>query len=148
MPHCKTIQPGTYKNVWFESETFPFVCKGNLTLINCKCNNKLFVMGSLVTMNSDFLFLDVAKKLYAKKCQVTELLSSCDDSYLIKVEAKGIIVIGNLKINNVITESLKIYSGIVSSKGTNKINNCDFSIEVPIETQMDYDNRKSFKTYI
>ena len=54
----------------------------------------------------------------------------------------------SIEKNNVITESLKIYSGIVSSKGTNKINNCDFSIEVPIETQMDYDNRKSFKTYI
>lgn len=142
------IKPGKYKNVWFESSSLPFVCKGNITLINCKCNNKLFCMGSLIAFKSEFTFLDVAKKVYTKLCRVNDHLSSCDESYLINTYAKNVTVIGNLKIAQAEIHNLKIYSGMLKHKGNNKVDNYNLSEEVPLETQLSAMNKKSCNQFL
>lgn len=142
------IKPGKYKDVWFESAILPFVCKGNLTLINCKCNQRLFVTNNLIACNSEFIFLDVAKKFFAKTCTITEYLSSCDETYLSDIIAKNVLIIGDLKLAQTKIENLKHYSGQLKLIGKNEINNYDNAEEIVLREQLNFNNRQSYKQYI
>ena len=116
------IKSGSYKNVEFISDTLPFVCSGNLTLFNCTCNTKLFVLGNIVCIKGSYFFIDTNKKIYAKNTNIEKHLSVFEGGYLSNVKANYVLSIGDIKVKDSEIEHLEIYSGCILDKGNNIIN--------------------------
>lgn len=122
MPNV-TLKPGNYENVWFHSEVGSFVCPGDLTLINCKSNSKIFVMGDMICVGGEFQFLDAGKKAYVENCKVLENISAFMGLKMVNVEAKNIVVTGHAELANVRADRLDISCGNLRATGEIMIKN-------------------------
>lgn len=118
-----------YEDKYFEGQETVFICEGNLKLISCKCDGRIFCTGNLVCYKGSFQFIDVSASAYINDVTIKELIHVHEKLVAIDSYIQAVAVTGDVTFINSVCRKTAVYDGGFKAKHS-EIKNLDRSQSV------------------
>ena len=107
---------GRYENVNFVGQDKDFICEGDLKLVNCTSNGRIFCTGNLICYKGIFHFIDVNSSAYISDVTISELIHVQDKLVAIDSFIRAVSVTGDVTFINSVCKRTAVYDGDFKAK--------------------------------